>query len=218
VDDDAVALGAAGLRTGALVALSLALLAGAVVWLTREPSILVLYPAFGALWIAGVLLTRRRDTVVLCEDALVVRSRGSERRYPWGDVLELSWRGATWPYFGGGPLARVRGGPWDVPGPNAPAVLATLAVFGQRGRDAAVAALRAAAERHGVPYTDDLAWREGTGRRPRPGGPVTAGTASDGTASEAGSASPDGGLGPSPFATRRSRAREREARRRAEGR
>jgi hypothetical protein len=169
VDDEAVALGAAGLRTGALVALSLALLAGAVVWLTREPSILVLYPAFGALWIAGVLLTRRRDTVVLREDALVVRSRGSERRYPWGDVLELSWRGATWPYFGGGPLARVRGGPWDVPGPNAPRC----------------------------------------SRRSR---------SSDGTASEAGSASPDGGLGPSPFATRRSRAREREARRRAEGR
>lgn len=111
---------------------------------------------------------RGNDTVELTEQALVVTRRGVElRRYPWGDVLDLSWRGARL----GGPVLRVRGRPYDVPGPNEPCQVATVPVASRRARDDAIALLQAAARRQGIPYSPTMApdINKGRGRPQLPG-------------------------------------------------
>lgn len=50
----------------------------------------------------------------------------------------------------------MRGGPYDQPGPNIPAQVAHLPIFGCAAQRAANAALRAAAQQHGVRFSDAM--------------------------------------------------------------
>lgn len=91
---------------------------------------LVLYPLAGVVALLWVLVRRRGDTVVLTDDAIMIRSRDGDRTYPWLGVLEVSWATGSWPDPSSGPVLRLRGGPWDVPAPNAPARVGQLAISG----------------------------------------------------------------------------------------
>jgi len=125
---------------------------------------------------AGVLyavLRHRLDTVRLEEDEVVVLTRRGRTVYSWDDVLEVSWQASSWPYTGSGPVLRLRGGPFDEPGPNAPGQVAHLPIFGRVASRQAVSHLEDAASAHGVPYTAKLIELINTGKRmPRlPGEP-----------------------------------------------
>lgn len=152
------------------------------------------------------VLTHRGDSVRLRDDALVACTRSGERVFAWGDVLELSWWRGSWWALGAGPVVRLRGGAWDVPGPNQPALVAKIPLFSRGAGDAASRAVRAAAERHGVPWSLTPAVTGGARpptTRPQPQGeaPSTGTPGSTWTPpTEA-----DGGLPASPFQTRRSR-------------
>lgn len=138
-----------------------------VLGLIGDPAALFL-PGY-LLVIAGITLWRVRvggDEVDFTDDALVVRPRkGEEKRYAWGDVLELSWSPLQWPTPGAGPVARVRGGAFETPGPTAPAQLATVVLAGYENRRWGREQVRRAAARHGIPFTDDLITVISTGRR-----------------------------------------------------
>ena len=108
------------------------------------------------------LVVRYGSVVRLEEHDLVVVQRGREVRYPWADVLEVSWRQDR---GGSGPVLRTRGGAYDSPGPNLPEQVAQLPVYGRRAQAAAVAALRAACERHGVRYDGEMERDIALGRR-----------------------------------------------------
>lgn len=124
----------------------------------------------GALLLAAVTVLRLRtggDEVHFTDDALVVRPRtGAEKRYPWADVLELSWSAPHWPMSGSGPVARVRGNAYATPGPTSPAQLAAVRLAGHEHRLWGREQVRRAAARHGIPFTDDLVTLVGSGRRP----------------------------------------------------
>jgi hypothetical protein len=160
---DVVVLGRSGVRTGCVllaVGVSLVVLfvgAGLVAALT--------YPVLITGATAWQLLVRGGDTVRLEADALVVVSGRRRTCYAWSDVLEVAWRrhGDFW--VGPGPVVRVRGGPYDQPGPNFPSQVASLPVFGHRAGAAAEAALAAAARRHGVRFDPDMERDIATGRR-----------------------------------------------------
>jgi len=67
-----------------------------------------------------------------------------------------------------GPVLRVRGGPWDEPGPNLPGRVASLLLFGRSANEEAARQLADSAKRHGVPFTPGLLKVINTGqRRPR---------------------------------------------------
>jgi len=84
-------LRARGLRRKVLPVLLLVLVG--VLGLTQRP-MTSLFPLY-TLVLAAVMVWQMRsggDQVDFTPDALVVRSRtGREKRYPWHDVLELSW-------------------------------------------------------------------------------------------------------------------------------
>lgn len=122
-----------------------------------------------ALLIAATMVVRMRtggDEVDFEEDALVVRTRtGRERRYPWADVLELSWSSPLPTSAGSGPVARVRGTAFDSPGPTTPAQVAVVLLAGHASRRWGRDQVRRAAARHGIPFTDDLIAAVNSGRR-----------------------------------------------------
>ncbi|MBB2903099.1 hypothetical protein FHR75_003941 [Kineococcus radiotolerans] len=125
-----------------------------------------------AVCVVYAVARHRLDTVRLEEEVIVVVTRRGEKTYAWADVLEVSWQG-SWPYAGSGPVLRLRGGPFDTPGPNAPAQIAHLPIFGRAASRQAVDLLRRAAAAHQVPYTAKLIELINTGKRmPRlPGEP-----------------------------------------------
>lgn len=158
-----VVLGIAGRRAGYRLLTAGALMIVVGVWF-RAYSLLP-----GALFFtvptAWLLLVRSGDVVRLQDDALVVFTAGRERRYPWSDVLEISW---ARPVVGPGPMLRVRGGPYDQPGPNIPAQVARLPIFGRGAQRAANAALGAAAQQQGIRFSDTMERNIATDkRRPR---------------------------------------------------
>ncbi|HEX8497191.1 MAG TPA: hypothetical protein VF661_08340 [Actinomycetales bacterium] len=157
-----------------------------------------------ALCLLSVAL-HRGDTVVLGDDALVARTRQGERVFAWADVLEMSWWGGRWWQFGGGPVLRVRGGAWDVPGPNAAALVAKVPLFAGGASDAAARAVRAAAERHGVPWTDSPEKMDGAPAQTRTTARRPAASVVRGAAPPVTPSTTDGTLPSSPFQTRRSR-------------
>lgn len=71
---------------------------------------LVLYPLAGVVALLWVLVRRRGDTVVLTDDAIMIRSRDGDRTYPWLGVLEVSWATGSWPDPSSDPVLRLRGG------------------------------------------------------------------------------------------------------------
>lgn len=133
----------------------------------RSPtaSVLPLYlVAIGT--IVGVQAVRRRDDAVrFDDDALVVVTRAGEEAYAWADVLEVSWSPLDFPRTGSGPVLRVRGGSFDVPGPTAPLQVAAVPLWGRHRRAAAREQVRRAAARHGIPYTEGLVQLIGSGKR-----------------------------------------------------
>ncbi|PRY15321.1 hypothetical protein [Kineococcus rhizosphaerae] len=139
-----------------------------VLGLSRAPSILPAYALVIAALMAWMLRTGG-DEVDFTADALVVRHpRGGEQRYPWQDVLELSWAPLGWPRLGAGPVARVRGSVYATPGPASPAQLATVVLVGVPARRWGRLQVRRAAALHAIPFTDDLLQLIETGkRRPR---------------------------------------------------
>ncbi|WP_380170042.1 hypothetical protein ACFEMC_13110 [Kineococcus sp. DHX-1] len=160
-----VTLGAGGTRWGLLSAAVSAAVAGFIAWRGWAPLAYVAGCAgFTAVSLVWTLLRHRGDTVTLTESSIVVRSRGGETSWAWGDVLEVSWSTGTWPSPATGPVLRVKGGAYDDPGPNVPAQVASLALFGRAQRDAA-AALRTVAEQRGVPFTPGLVELVNSGKR-----------------------------------------------------
>ena len=124
-----VVIGRAGVRTGyAMLLGGIALIALAVTHGLSGTLLYYLVLLTGAT--AWQLFVRGGEQVLLEPDALVVVKAGRHRRYAWSDVLEMAWRkhGTLW--VGPGPVVRVRGGPFDEPGPNLPAQIASLPVFG----------------------------------------------------------------------------------------
>ncbi|ABS04144.1 hypothetical protein Krad_2672 [Kineococcus radiotolerans SRS30216 = ATCC BAA-149] len=172
-----VVLGAGGVGRGLLWALAFLLLAAGGWWLSPGDGFALLYfsgqLALSAACVVYAVARHRLDTVRLEEQAIVVVTRRGEKTYAWADVLEVSWQGSSWPYAGSGPVLRLRGGPFDTPGPNAPAQIAHLPIFGRAASRQAVDLLRRAAAAHQVPYTAKLIELINTGKRmPRlPGEP-----------------------------------------------
>lgn len=170
-------LGAGGVGRGLLWAVLFLLLAAGGWWLSPGDGFALLYfsgqLSLSAACVVYAVARHRLDTVRLEERAIVVVTRRGEKTYAWADVLEVSWQGSSWPYTGSGPVLRLRGGPFDTPGPNAPAQIAHLPVFGAVASRQAVDLLRAAATAHQVPYTAKLMELINTGKRmPRlPGEP-----------------------------------------------
>lgn len=102
-----------------------------------------------ALLFGMIYLAAGRDRVWLAEDALVVKRRSHVDRWPWDDVARLSWDNRL---LSGGLLLQTRsGGRWDCPGPNQPALVASV-LLDLRARGRAPHRLRQAAEAHGIPW------------------------------------------------------------------
>lgn len=144
---------------GASTALVLLLVAGA---LFRWGGLTVAYPGCMCVGSAAVivvtLIRSRRDHVLATEEGLVVVTRRGEQLHRWMDVLEVGWVTPlpVFPPQRPGVVVRpAAGGPWAVPGPNAPTRVATLAVYGRRGRRRAQDLLAGECARHGIPFTAD---------------------------------------------------------------
>jgi hypothetical protein len=154
---------------GVLTALGLLAVAAVVAWREWVPLGYVAgYAAIAACTLVVTMVRHRGDTVTLMDEAVVVRSRGAQTVWPWEQVLEVSWSSATWPYSGSGPVLRVKGGAYDDPGPNVPAQVASLPLFGAREQQAAVRAFRSVAEERGLVFTPGLVDLITSGkRRPR---------------------------------------------------
>ena len=154
-----VRVDAAGVGAGVVAALVLLLVAGA---LFRWGGLTVAYPGCvcvgSAVVIVVTLVRNRRDHVLATDEGLVVVTRRGEQLHRWVDVLEVGWVTSlpVFPPQRPGVVVRpAAGGPWAVPGPNAPTRIATLAVYGRRGRRRAQALLAAECARHGIPFTGD---------------------------------------------------------------
>lgn len=164
-----VTLGAGGTRWGLLRGTTVFLVLGAIAWWRRADTSFALYATiWGAVAVGTVVWTavrHRADVVELAPDALVVRTRDGERRFAWEDVLEVSWTSGAWPNVGSGPVLRIKGGPYDAPGPNSPAQVAQLALFGRRDTRRAAKALADAAADQGVPFTPGLVELVNSGKR-----------------------------------------------------
>jgi hypothetical protein len=145
----------------------LLLLVVAVLGLVHHPftSLIPLW----ALALAAVTVWQMRsggDQIDFTDEALVVRFRNSqERRYPWSDVMELSWSSPHWANTGSGPVARVRGSAFDTPGPTSPAQLGAVLLAGHENRLWGRQQVQRAAAAHGIPFTDDLITVINSGQR-----------------------------------------------------
>lgn len=164
-----VVLGAGGVGRGLLGAVLFLVLAAVGWWVSPGDGLGLLYVS-GQLVVSAActvyaVARHRLDTVRLEPEAVVVVTRGGETAYAWADVLEVSWQGPSWPSAGGGPVLRLRGGPFDTPGPNAPAQVAHLPIFGRAASRHAVGLLQGAAAAHQVPYTEKLVELINSGKR-----------------------------------------------------
>lgn len=102
---------------------------------------------------AGIFYFRRHrhDTTVLSSSGIVVRSVGESSTYRWEDMLEVGWIRAEYPTMLSVLYLRMQGATWANPGPNVPAVV-RLPIYGHRNRFEAREAVRAACERHDIPF------------------------------------------------------------------
>lgn len=103
---------------------------------------------------AYVIVAHRHQTVMIDDRGLTVETARGDTTYLWADLLEVAWVGSLLPNHGPGLVVRLRGGPWDIPGPNVPAQVATLPVFGREGHRRAKEALRQACHKHGVLFAE----------------------------------------------------------------
>lgn len=143
----------------------LVVLGGLSAWRAGVPSVVPFYLAAIGVLLAVQAVRLRHDRVHFGDDALVVTTRAGVERYAWDDVLELSWSPTDFPRTGSGPVVRVRGGSFDVPGPTAPLQIAALPIWGRHRRAQAREQVRRAAAQHGIPFTDGLVQLIASGRR-----------------------------------------------------
>lgn len=163
-----ITLGARGLRYGIASAVVVLVLMGLFTWWQFDSGDLLFPVVYAAIVLGSLVWTVRRhrlDTVRLGPGSMVVVSGDGETAYPWEDVLEVSWSTTAWPYGGSGPVLRLRGGPYEVPGPNAPAQVAQLPVFGRAAVQDAVRSLEEASRARGIPYTPKLLELINSGKR-----------------------------------------------------
>lgn len=158
-----VVLGRAGVRTAYVLLLASLAAVWAGVELRSVQVVACAAASAGAT--AWLLLVRGADEVRLEADALVVRSGRRRTRYAWDDVLEVSWRQRGSLVVGPGLVARIRGGPFDEPGPNLPAEIASPPIFGRRARAAAEHALRTAVLARGIRFDPHMERDIALGRR-----------------------------------------------------
>lgn len=104
-----------------------------------------IFAAWGVLYLVMAVLPEPQ--LFVGEHSIVVRRRrGGEHRYDWSSLRSTTW-GSTG--FGrAGPYVVPEGGPYDVPGPNAPALVATWFLPAPDLRRQ----FAAASEEHGVPF------------------------------------------------------------------
>lgn len=128
---------------------------------------------------AVCLYLHHRTIIRLEDDALVVVSVRGTKRFAWKDILEVSWvRGSS--FVGSGPVLRVKGGPYEEPGPNLPAKVGSVLLFSKRSNREAAEVLAGAAASHGIPFTADLQRLINQGkRRPRLSGEPADSTKAD---------------------------------------
>lgn len=145
---------AAGTPWGLAFAAGLLVLAVAFAWIGPFTD---LYPVgfclTSAVVIVSTVIAHRFDAVLSTPDGLLVTTRRSQILHRWTDMLEVAWLGPELPYRRPGLAVRpAAGGPWDIPGPNNPTQVATLAVFGREATRHAKTLLGQECDRHGVPF------------------------------------------------------------------
>lgn len=149
-------------RTLLYAALAGALAVGASAWLWSQASPsgwnLPFYAALVAALLGWLWWHGRREEIVLDPRGIHARTRRGTTSYAWEDLLEVGWSTLAAHRFsavGSGVVVRPRGGPFDVPGPNAPAMLVQMPSHGRDAHSEARAVLRSWCERHGVVFSDD---------------------------------------------------------------
>ena len=101
--------------------------------------------SWGVIYLVMAFLPEPR--LFVSEHDLVVRGRrGQEQSYAWSSMHHTSW--GTVGFGRSGPFVTPEGRPYDVPGPNAPALVATWFVPSRDLRRQ----FAAASEEHGVPF------------------------------------------------------------------
>ena len=118
--------------------------------LTEGPSVLSLVYIGLAIYVLVKAWRRRGSTLTIDADGLRTNELGTSRRYAWADLIEVGW--VPWS-SASGVLVRPTGGPYDVPGPNAPERIITLPTHGREGHAHARQQLRTWCEHAGVPFT-----------------------------------------------------------------
>lgn len=116
------------------------------------------YAAAGAVLLGWVWWHGRREEIVLDSRGIHARTRRGTTTYAWGDLLEVGWGSLAPQRFSmasSGVVVRPRGGPYDVPGPNAPVMLVHMPSHGKDAHAEARAVLRSWCARHGVLFSDD---------------------------------------------------------------
>lgn len=116
---------------------------------SRAVNFLVAYLALTTL-LSILLALRKGPTVLVADDAIVVRTSRGERRYELSTIVEASW--AATGFYRSGPALRLHGKPFDMPGPNQPIMIAAMFMPGKDVRSRFAAACR----ERGVPYAAPL--------------------------------------------------------------
>ncbi|MFI7586745.1 hypothetical protein ACIB24_06680 [Spongisporangium articulatum] len=156
-DGDRVTIGAGNVYLGVLWALFFVALAGALLWFGGVGVLVdALYALVPAYAFAQAVVVHRFDVVVIDDRGITVERTRDPVTYAWADILEVGWAGsgAGWPMIAAGLMIRPKGGRFAIPGPNAPARIGPLAVFGRAAHRNARAVLRAECRGRGVPFED----------------------------------------------------------------
>lgn len=112
------------------------------------------WPALVFPWLLVLAFAARLRATVIIDDLGISTRQSGGQQFAWADLLAISWQNGIG-LGGSGPVVRPRGGPYDIPGPNALVVVASLSLSRGAQRSAR-AALKEAAGAHGVPWSDDL--------------------------------------------------------------
>lgn len=125
-------------------------------WLLDEPfdvrQLVTLMIIFFPCLIGWELWRAARDRLRFDGEGVHVVSGRSRTTYAWNDLLEVGW----WRAPGlAGVVVRPRGGRWDNPGPNAPALLGQIHSQGRDAHAQAPELLRQWCERHDVTFVAD---------------------------------------------------------------
>jgi hypothetical protein len=111
-------------RVWPAVAVPVAIMVGVIV-----AAVLLDWVSWGALVLgaASIVLAfvHRRNAVLADDTGVLVRDRGGLRRsYAWGEIERMGWQDSG--MWGTSLVVFPRGGPYDVPGPNASVIVARI--------------------------------------------------------------------------------------------